>query len=259
MTQMPDPALDAVLRDLHAGVRTILGDAFAGLYLHGSLAGGDFDPGRSDVDFLVATQGVLPETTVVELATLHADLVAGGSHWAAELEGSYFSLAALRRYDPDNAVFPHVERFGALQVEHHDSAWILQLHVLREHGITLAGPAPTTLIDPISPAELHRATRETLHEWWTPKLEESSLLYEPGYQAYAVLTMCRILYTLATGTVVSKPVAARWLQAMAPRWTSLVAAALRWQHGMPVGDVDATLALIRYTLQRSRMAGDTRL
>ena len=33
-----------------------------------------------------------------------------------------------------------------------------------------------------------------------------------GYQAYAILSMCRVLYTLEFGTVVSKPAAARWAQ-----------------------------------------------
>ncbi|MDT8306709.1 MAG: DUF4111 domain-containing protein [Anaerolineae bacterium] len=247
----PYPALNLILQELYTGVSTILGDQFAGLYLHGSLAAGDFNPGRSDVDFLVATLDVLPQTMVVALAAMHGALVAGGSHWAAELEGSYFSLAALRRYDPDNAVFPHVERYGLLRVEQHDSAWILQLHVLREHGIAIAGPLAHTLIDPIPTADLRRAARETLSEWWAPKLEDTSLLLEPGYQAYAVFTMCRILYTLAHGAVVSKPVAARWLQETAPRWAPLVAEALRWQHGTPLGDLDETLALIRYTLQQS--------
>ena len=100
---------------------------------------------------------------------------------------------ALRHYEPDNATFPRVERYGLLRVEHHASDWILQLHVLREHGVALASPSPEMLIDPIGAADLRRAARETLHEWWEAKLVDSTLLQEPGYQAYAVLTMCRIL------------------------------------------------------------------
>ncbi len=30
------------------------------------------------------------------------------------------------------------------------------------------------------------------------------------YRAYAVLTLCRILYSFAKGTIVSKPIAAKW-------------------------------------------------
>jgi hypothetical protein len=42
------------------------------------------------------------------------------------------------------------------------------------------------------------------------------------YQAYAILTMCRALYTLQHGTVVSKSVAARWAQeVLGERWAAL--------------------------------------
>ena len=46
----------------------------------------------------------------------------------------------------------------------HDSDWVVQRHTLRERGITLAGPAPQTLIDPITPNDLRRAMLAIL--WW---------------------------------------------------------------------------------------------
>ena len=43
------------------------------------------------------------------------------------------------------------------------------------------------------------------------------------YQPFAVLTYGRMLHTLATGTVVSKPAAAAWAQArLDPRWSDLI-------------------------------------
>ena len=57
----PFPYVNSVLGLLLANLRDTLGDYFVGLYLHGSLAGGDFDPGHSDIDFLVVTTEELPE------------------------------------------------------------------------------------------------------------------------------------------------------------------------------------------------------
>src|SRR5206468_6240914 len=59
----------------------------------------------------------------------------------------------------------------------------------------------------------------------------SPVAYKPFYRSYAVLTMCRMRYTLQYGVVVSKPMAARWAQA-APdsRWTALIEAALGWSN-----------------------------
>jgi hypothetical protein len=246
------PDINEILEQFLAGLRATLGRQLAGLYLHGSLAGGDFNPYRSDIDFVAATVGTLSDETVAALAALHARLRASGSRWAAELEGSYFPLTALRRYDPADACYPHVERQGRLRVEQHDSDWILQTYILRGHGVVLFGPAPDTLIDPISAADLRRASRETLQRWWLPQLDDTHRLQQSGYQAYAILTMCRIQYTVAHGAVVSKPVAARWLQEREPHWAQLVEGALRWRNGQPLDRLDDLLAFIRFTLQRCR-------
>jgi len=67
-----------------------------------------------------------------------------------------------------------------------------------------------------------------------------------GYRCYAVLTMCRMLYTLAHGTVVTKPAAARWAAAtLGPRWTPLIERALAWSPAA-APDLGETLALIRH-------------
>jgi hypothetical protein len=43
----PYPKINALLQELGAGVQSILGARFVGLYLDGSLAIGDFAPGRA--------------------------------------------------------------------------------------------------------------------------------------------------------------------------------------------------------------------
>jgi hypothetical protein len=245
------PDVNAVLRELLSGVRAILGKHFVGMYLYGSLSGGDFTPDRSDIDFVAVTADDLPDEMISALAAMHARM-AGGSPWGRELEGTYIPQRALRRHDPADAVYPHIERGEHLVVEQHDSAGVIQRHILREQGITLAGPPPHTLIDPIQPNDLRRATLAILRGWWAPMLDDPALLYHPGYQAYAVLTMCRALYTLQHGTVVSKPAAARWAhQALGERWAGFIERADAWRNGMPFDHLNEMLDFIRYTLERS--------
>lgn len=47
----------------------------------------------------------------------------------------------------------------------------------------------------------------------TPYPEVNKLLLRLLASTKAILTMCRVLHTLEHGTIVSKPVAARWAQA----------------------------------------------
>jgi hypothetical protein len=75
-------------------------------------------------------------------------------------------------------------------------------------------------------------------------------------QAFVVLTLCRLLYTLETGAVASKPGAAQWAQqVVGPRWVGLIEPALAGQREetqIPDRDVDETVALIQHTVDRFR-------
>jgi hypothetical protein len=133
---------------------------------------------------------------------------------------------------------------------------VILRHILRERGLVLAGPPPHTLIDPISPDDLRRAVVDLFHNWWAPVLDDPARLYPPAYQTYAVLTMCRILYTLHYGAVVPKSVAARWAQVeLGDRWAALIDRALGWRRGAPSDDLPRTLDLIRCTRDRIRQDG----
>jgi hypothetical protein len=75
-------------------------------------------------------------------------------------------------------------------------------------------------------------------------------------QAFVVLTLCRLLYTLESGAVASKPGAARWAQqAVGQRWAGLIERALAGQQDsteIPDSDADETVALIQHTVDRFR-------
>lgn len=259
-SQLPDPTpypeINTLLRRLLAGVQAILEEDFVGMYLYGSLAQGDFNLDRSDIDFLVVTEGALAETAVEKLKVMHKRISDGDSKWTKELEGSYIPRRALRRYDPGNAYHPHIDRGSEprLAVEHHDADWVIQRRVLRRHGVTLAGPPPQTLIDPVSPAELRRATRDLMASWWAPMVDDPFRLEQPGYRYYAVLTMCRVLYTLRHSAIVSKPAAAAWALAhLEAQWRPLIKRALAWPHVTPADDLAATRSLLSYTVEQASL------
>jgi hypothetical protein len=252
----PYPEVNALLRELLEGVQTILGRHFTGAYLFGSLAGGDFDQ-ASDIDVVVVTDDEISGRLFSALRAMHARIATIDSPWATQLEVSYVPRHALRRYDPTCALHPHIDRGRGegLRVMRHDCDWVVQRHTLRERGVTLAGPAPRTLIEPVSPNDLRQAMREILRGWWAPMLNDPAHLNRRGYQSYAVLSLCRLLYTLQYGTVVSKPVAARWAQeTLGESWIPLIERAVvgrrHPQSEAPTEDVRGTLALIRYTLER---------
>lgn len=249
----PYPDIKAILLLLLSNVQKILKDQFVGMYLYGSLARGDFNYNCSDIDFVVVTSDELLDCIVTDLAEMHMQIATIDSKWARELEGSYISRQAIRRYDPANIMHPHIDRgCGNLSIEQHDSDWVIQRYSLRESGVVLAGPSPKRLIDPIGSDELRMALLGLLW-WWELQITDTSRVQRSDYQVYSILTMCRILYTLQYGTIVSKPAAARWVQkAIDKQWTNLIENALIWQPGTQMNHLIDTLDFIKYTLDYCR-------
>jgi hypothetical protein len=247
------PDVTELLAEFTARVQDALGDELVGLYLSGSLATGDFDPQRSDIDFVAVTPHRLNPDQIAALGAIHAGLITSGQPHAAQLEGAYIPREDFRRYDPQHAEHPGVETGGQFGMGREGIDGIIQRFIVRNNGVTLVGPPPVALIDPIAPDELRRATAGILHEWWLPQLSDTHRIRDREYQAYAVLTMCRILYTLQHARVVSKPSAARWAQdALDAHWQPLIQRALVWRHNDSVNDFSETLELIRYTLDMSQ-------
>lgn len=246
----PFPEVDEVLELLLQGIRSVLGDQLAGLYIQGSLAAGDFEPSRSDIDFVAASVSELPQSFIPELRAMHVGLRASGLHWAQELEGSYLPLSALRQYDPLHNIHPALRIDGSFELDGHGSDWIIQLALLRERAIILAGPDPRSLIDPVGPEDLRRAVRGILWEWWSRPLPQPQRFASRHYQSYAVLTMCRALYTLHNGCAASKTVSAQWtMETLDPAWTGLIQRALAWPAGAQPDELQATLDFIHFTTQ----------
>ena len=75
----PYADINVFLKRLLSTMRSTLGDQFMGLYLGGSLALGDFNPHRSDIDFVAVTFDELAPERVAALQAMHTRLQAAGT------------------------------------------------------------------------------------------------------------------------------------------------------------------------------------
>ena len=246
------PEVNVVLGELLPGVHTILGDQLVGMYLTGSLAAGDFDR-NSDVDFVVVTEDEVDGELFAALDTLHRRVATIDSWCATQLDGGYISRRALRRFDPASSVHAHIDRGHGerLKMVRYDEG-VVQSHLLREQGITLEGPDPRTLLNEVTPEDLRHAMPRVLDEWASRILDDPALIASQGYQSYTVLSLCRILYTLQYGAVVSKPVAAKWARETLCHAPLIDRAWIGRQYperAATPDDIEGTLVLIRESLQ----------
>ena len=224
-TQYPD--VNEVIQLLLASVQDVLGIEFLGMYLYGSLASGDFNTERSDIDFVVTTANELSPETVSRLAVMHHRIYASGLKWAKKLEGAYITKNALRSHNANDIARPCLNE-GKFYQERLGSDWVIQRHILREQGVAVAGPDLKELIYLVRPDDLRQAVKGILQEWWAPMLNDPAWIKDSEYQVFAVLTMCRALHTIKFGEIVSKRAAAAWAQDAHGQWNSLIKAALAW-------------------------------
>ncbi len=251
ITPTPYPEINKFLRYLLENVKAVLKDYFSGIYLYGSLASGDFDPDRSDIDLLVVTSGELPESVISDLEAMHTRIFYNGPEWATKLEGAYIPVDAMRVYSPTGPVCPLVNKSEFL-VARPDSNWVLNRHILYTHGVVITGPPLQTIIDQVQPEQLREAVLTLLRNNWASLLNNTDIFAGAGHQAFVVLTMCRALHTLEHGVVVSKKVAAEWaITAFDEKWKELIKQATNWHYGEPPGDIRQTQEFMRYTLKRA--------
>ncbi len=254
------PEINRLLAELYSGARAVLGANFTGMYLDGSLACGGFDF-ASDVDFVIVTEVDVAGETFDALQALHERLALLDPIWGNKLDGSYISRAGLRHYDPEHAMHPNFEwgEGERLKMAAHDATWDIHRYILRQHGVRLAGPPLQELNDPVTPDQLRRATSTLLTGWAASLLAAPEQIQGREYQSYTVLSLCRILYTLETGDVATKPNAARWCQEqLGAPWSDLIERALEgrqhWDIPLLPREVQATLDFIRYVVTRTTIS-----
>jgi hypothetical protein len=250
--------LNALLDEFVSSVRAALEENFVGAYLQGSFAVGDADE-HSDVDFIVVTDCEVTNEQHVTLRAMHQRLFELETHWAQHLEGSYVPKASLRRLDPVRRPFVYLDNGSTeLELDNHCNTAVVRWS-LREHGVTLAGPAIRELVDPVPADEMRNelvaAVRE--HAAWAPATTKAGGMSE-WKQTYLVLMFCRMLHTLESGRVISKRASGEWaLGSLDPQWRDLIQRALD-DRDDPWGRVDTraepqlverTLAFAEYAVR----------
>jgi hypothetical protein len=193
------------------------------------------------------------------LASVHARFDASGSPWAGKVEMVYVARQALRQPHSDNTQYPQVEKERGFFLDRLEDGWLSQCYIVREHGMTLAGPDPRTLIAAIDADAMRRMVAQIPEMWLDAAHNDPTWLAwlrTRQNQAFVTLTLCRLLYTLEMGGVASKPAAARWAQALLGEpWATLIQRALAAQHESRMTsphDAAQTVALVEYTVERYR-------
>lgn len=197
------------------------------LYLVGSLALNDYQPGRSDIDFVAVFKDV-PD--IAALSTVHAVLAQafprpfcdGLYLTASDLDGW---PAPFGPYAREGQVDPHSAE------ERHPVTWVTLVH----HGIALRGQLPATGWIAADRDAARRHSRENLARYWRPWLDARKSEPDPSDDtiAWGVLGVTRLHAAITTSQMLSKSGAGAYAMAQFPGFAPIIAEALRLRAGEP--------------------------
>ena len=195
--------------------RRHLGDNLIGIYLHGSLATGCFNPLRSDIDILVVTRQKIEIETKRALARLILD----ASRQPAPVEISFLTFGDLHPWrHPTPYDFHYSEDWREkFEREPADGDWknweaaerfdddlAAHITVLNHRGVCLFGQ-PASEVFPLVPEQ--DFVDSILEDVLGAKFGLSAAAQFP---VYVVLNACRTLGFLRTKRVLSKEEGGRW-------------------------------------------------
>jgi predicted nucleotidyltransferase len=233
----PYPELREVLNIFVGEIAAELKDNLVGIYLVGSIASGDFDL-DSDVDFLVVTKTELTETDMNRLQDIQKKVHNINCYPAKHLEGSYISIGDFNDWRIVGQKKLYYFDNGSTTYEQttHDNRWHVRW-ILRERGITLIGQQPETILLAIPLNELFDEIKVSMLQ--SKEIFQGEINHPLSFcnsrfgQSFFVLTYCRMLHTLHTGTVQSKRAGAAWAkQFVDPKWVKLIDQAWNEREGV---------------------------
>ena len=244
----PFNEVNEIISTLNQEVQGIIGEELVGLYLTGSLTYGDFNPGRSDIDFLVVTQTGLSKEKMDEIKAMHERIGEINPKWAERIECSYIPADFLQNVLPPKTSRPYFGEGKFYPTAPYGNEWIINQYLLYKHGVALIGLDFEKLINPIDIKDVQKACIRDLFAEWEPKITDPDYLKNSHYQSYVALNLCRILYTVMCGDVASKTVSASWAKQEFPEWSGLIKTAENWEYGGEMNLREETIEFIKFVI-----------
>jgi Nucleotidyltransferase domain len=236
-------ALDEYLAALDAALPRLA----RGVYLTGSAALGDWQPGRSDLDILTVTERRLTDGDIGALEALHAGMPGRPYRDAMYIPAAAVGARPAELAGPGPGPGPGSgaagERAGPGPAGRYPSAVDGVFHraryrpdpvlwaTLDRHGLTLRGPAARSLGAGPGQGWLRDWNHGNLESYWRrwpPKARAALAQHDPGAPlpgdvvAWGALGPGRLHATITTGEIISKTAAADYTAKLLPEYGELL-------------------------------------
>jgi hypothetical protein len=173
------------------------------VWAHGSLAAGDYQEGRSDLDLIAILTRPCTAAEEQQLGEVHQSL-GRAIALAPGLHCSYCAAGELDDPEHRHLTWAHQEfmRRRVTPVTRRE---------LHDFGLVLYGQAPAALLPPVTGEQLAAFVVQDLETFWLPALDHRDRWDRDIWVDLGLLTMARATVTLRDGTLITKAAALRVL------------------------------------------------
>lgn len=165
------------------------------VWAHGSLGGGDYQEGRSDLDLIAVLDGPVTAGTAWRTARLHARL--RDEPLAARLHCTYLTPGTADDPERKHLTWAHQRLFRRTVTP-------VTRRELHTFGLVLHGEQPRSLLPPVSDIELDAFVLRDQKEFWRPAVDKAHLWSQDIWVDLGLLTFARATATLRDGRLISK-------------------------------------------------------
>jgi hypothetical protein len=173
------------------------------VWAHGSLAAGDYQPGRSDLDLIAILSRPCTAEEEQQLGEMHESL-GNAIALASKLHCSYCAAGELDDPARLHLTWAH-EEFMRRRVTP------VTRRELHDFGLVLYGEAPAALLPSVTGGQLAEFVVQDLKSFWLPSLDHRERWDRDIWVDLGLLTLARATVTLRDGTLITKATALRVL------------------------------------------------
>ncbi|MFI9725423.1 nucleotidyltransferase [Streptomyces sp. NPDC052092] len=175
------------------------------VWAHGSLAGGDYVEGRSDLDLIAVLPPPIGPRTVWRLAVLHARLRA--EPLAAGLHCTYLTPGTTEGAERRHLTWAHERLFRRTVTP------VTRTELLT-FGHVLHGAPPVDVLPPVPDGELAAYVLRDQRDYWRPHVDRTDLWTRDIWVDLGMVTFARVTVTVREGRLISKREALEVLPAL---------------------------------------------
>ncbi|MEU6099737.1 nucleotidyltransferase [Streptomyces flaveolus] len=165
------------------------------VWAHGSLGGGDYQEGRSDLDLIAVLPRPATARTAWRLGRLHARLRA--EPLAGQLHCTYLSPDTAADPEQRHLTWAHRQLFKRTVTP-------VTRRELHSFGRVLHGESPDLLLPPVPDAELAEYVVRNERDYWRPVLRKAELWRQDVWVDLGLLTFARATVTVRDGRLITK-------------------------------------------------------